>query len=190
MKQIVKNLLAMTKNAMSETDISRNLDKIDASFAAVYQAPAGVEHYRLLTYISRQVSDNVILDVGTYRGYSAVALSNNLNNKVISYDIQKHHTQDNTSNTEYRIGDAIKFEDFNNTSIILLDTFHDGVYEEVFINHLRSIKWKGLLIMDDIKEFPELRVLFDKLPEEKHDISHIGHWSGTGLVIFNSEDQR
>ena len=44
--------------------------------------------------------------------------------------------------------------------------------------------------MDDIKEFPELRVLFDKLPEEKHDISHIGHWSGTGLVIFNSEDQK
>jgi len=175
----------MTKNAMSETDISRDLDKIDVSFTAVYQAPAGVEHYRLLSYISRQVNDGVILDVGTYRGYSAIALSNNLNNKVISYDIEKHHLQENTRNTEYRIGEAIKFEDFNNTPIILLDTFHDGVYEEEFINHLRSIKWTGLLIMDDIKEFPELKILFDKLPEEKYDISNIGHWSGTGLVVFN-----
>jgi len=186
MNQIVKDLLSMTKNAMSDTDISRDLDKIDVSFTAVYQAPAGVEHYRLLSYISRQVSGKIILDVGTYRGYSAIALSNNLNNKVISYDIQKHHTQENTSNTEYRIGEALKFEDFNNTPIILLDTFHDGVYEEVFINHLRSIKWTGLLIMDDIKEFPELKILFDKLPEEKYDISNIGHWSGTGLVVFKN----
>ena len=69
MQQIVKNLLAMTKNAVSETDISRNLDKIDVSFTAVYQAPAGVEHYRLLSYISRQISGSIILDVGTYSGY-------------------------------------------------------------------------------------------------------------------------
>lgn len=185
MGNIAKQLMKITKQAISETDISNNLDKIDQSFTAVYQAPAGQEHYRLLTYISRLVNDSFLLDVGTYKGYSAIALSNNLSNKVISYDVEKHHIQENAINTEYRIGEATDFESFKNTPVILLDTFHDGVYEEKFINHLRSIKWIGLLIIDDIHEFPALKILFDKLPEEKYDITHVGHWSGTGAVVFS-----
>ena len=184
MENIAKQLMTMTQEVISDTDLSRNLNKIDKAFLTVYQAPAGKEHYRLLSYISRQVNGSFILDVGTYKGYSAIALSNNQNNKVVSYDIQKLHTQENTSNTEYRIGEATDYENFKNTTAIMLDTYHDGVYEEKFINHLRSIKWTGLLIMDDINEFPELRNLFDKLPEEKYDITHIGHWSGTGVVVF------
>jgi len=187
MDNIAKLLTTITKETINGTDMSKDLDKIDKSFVSVYQAPAGSEHYKLLSYISRLINGCYILDIGTYLGYSAIALSGNADNKVVSYDVQKQHILKNTINIDFRIGEATEFEYFKATKVILLDTYHDGVYEDKFIKHLRSIKWIGLLLMDDINEFPKLRELFDELPEEKYDITHLGHWSGTGAVSFNGE---
>jgi len=179
-----RNLSTTTRETVSQTDLSKNINKIENTFAHYYTAPPGAEHYRLLAYISYFTNGTNILDIGTYLGYSSIALSQNNNNKIISYDVNKQHNQEDHDNVTYRIGDARDFEDFENTKVILLDTYHDGVYEEKFIEHLRSIEWHGLLIMDDIHEFPDLKVLYDKLPEEKYDITNIGHWSGTGIVLF------
>lgn len=179
-----RNLSTTTRETVSQTDLSKNIHKIENTFAHYYTASPGAEHYRLLAHISYFTNGTNILDIGTYLGYSSIALSQNNNNKIISYDVNKQHNQEDHDNVTYRIGDARDFEDFENTKVILLDTYHDGVYEEKFIEHLRSIKWHGLLIMDDIHEYPQLKELYDKLPEEKYDITNIGHWSGTGIVLF------
>ena len=47
------------------------------------------EHYRLLTYLANQYNGINIIDAGTYQGLSALALAQNPNNKIWSYDIEK-----------------------------------------------------------------------------------------------------
>ena len=184
MNNLFQILLTATKETINNVDLSHNIDKVDSSFLEYYTAPAGSEHYRLLSYMSSLINGSTFLDIGTYRGYSAIALSQNQNNKVVSYDIGKFHTQKSGGNVEYRIGNAIEFEHFHGVSVILLDTVHDGIFEDEFINHLRSIGWSGVLIMDDIHHFPKLNVVYNELTEVKHDITSIGHWSGTGAVLF------
>lgn len=184
MVNLAKHLSEVSRETVNNVDISHGISRVNQDFIEYYTALAGSEHYRLLGYLSSLMNDSVFLDVGTFRGYSAIALSQNQSNRVVSYDIEKCHNHENDGNVEYRIGEAIDFENFGGTSVIVLDTFHDGVYEEKFINHLRSIGWSGTLIMDDIHHFPELQIIYDKLAEEKYDITSIGHWSGTGVISF------
>ena len=72
-----------------------------------------------------------------------------------------------------------------NSKIILLDTFHDGTFELKFYNHLKSINYKGYLLLDDIKLNNEMVEFWNQIELEKQDLTHIGHVSGTGVVYFN-----
>ena len=49
---------------------------------------AGKEQYKLLSYLSAQFTGRHILDIGTGRGASALALSSNPTNTIYSFDIQ------------------------------------------------------------------------------------------------------
>lgn len=150
---------------------------------------SGKEHYRLLFYISSLYENINILDIGTYKGFSALALSGNKKNKVVSYDIEKQpeinilQHEIKIDNVEFKIGDVLK-EDINNYKLIVLDTNHDGVFEKIFIDHLIKIKWSGELIMDDIHHFPELNNVWNSISLDKKDLTHVGHWSGTGIIFF------
>jgi hypothetical protein len=50
------------------------------------QSPAN-NHYSLLAYLSNQINDGIIVEVGTYFGTGTIALANNPSNRVITYDI-------------------------------------------------------------------------------------------------------
>ena len=50
-------------------------------------SPAGVEHYKLLAYLSTQINGGIIFDIGTHFGLNALALSYNKNNTVFTFDI-------------------------------------------------------------------------------------------------------
>ena len=52
-----------------------------------FNQPSGTEPYRLLVHIAYSFNHIKIADVGTNRGASALALSQNINNKVFSLDI-------------------------------------------------------------------------------------------------------
>lgn len=179
-------ILTLTNDMIDKVSLSTTLSLIDSDFVKTYNHVSGREHYRLLAHIGSLINDSNILDVGTYKGYSALAFSTNTSNNVTSYDIINQHNRENYKNIEFRIGEATTYEKYDTTPIILLDTYHDGVYESTFIEHLRTIRWNGVLIMDDIHEFKALETLFNSLPEKKHDITNIGHWSGTGIVRFGS----
>ena len=64
------------------------------------------------------------------------------------------------------------------------DTFHNGDFETEFVNYLTEIKYKGLVLFDDIHLNKEMQDFWDGLKLEKYDITEIGHFSGTGLVNF------
>jgi predicted O-methyltransferase YrrM len=178
-------IVRLNNSVINSVDLTQHLSSVDKDFVKVFTADSGQEHYKLLAHLSNIWSPITILDVGTYKGYSALALASNRLNKVVSYDVNKQHQQVNRENLEYRIGDARDFENFADVKLILLDTAHDGVFERLFIDHLIKIKWSGLMLMDDIHHFDDLKLLWGELRLEKHDLTHVGHWSGTGLLCFD-----
>lgn len=70
---------------------------------------SGKEHYRMLAYLSTLFDNEVILDIGTFQGGSALALSYNKNNTVVSVDVE-HQVKTQTtdlSNITFLEGDIL-----------------------------------------------------------------------------------
>ena len=132
-------------------DLSWALPYIDSVGMPYFTQPAGKEHYRLLAHLSALYSHRLILDVGTFHGASAVALSANPLVQVVSYDIANQRTLDiKRSNLEFRVKDVLEDKDrMAQASLILLDTFHDGGFEREFVGCLQSLGFRGTLLLDD-----------------------------------------
>jgi SAM-dependent methyltransferase len=145
------------------------------------------EHYRLIAYLSMLFNQSVIFDIGTNLGYSALALSYNEANQVVSYDIveckELNHAHELTG-IDYVIGDVLQDSRLMQSPLIMLDTNHDGVFENKFYAHLKKNNFKGLLLLDDIHLNVPMRAFWDSITEPKADITDVGHWSGSGLVDF------
>ena len=75
-------------------------------------------------------------------------------------------------------------EEIRKTRFIFLDVDHDGLYEDKFYSFLNSIEWKGILVLDDIHLNEPMKNFWNGISQEKYDLTQIGHWSGTGLVVF------
>lgn len=149
---------------------------------------AGKEHYKFIAYFSTLFNDTNLLDIGTNRGCSSIAMSYNSTNKIHSFDLYElkelHSWPDNIN---YYIDNILKDEYRNlilSSPFILIDTFHDGSFEREFHNYLKKIGFVGYLMLDDIKLNKEMIEYWNWIEEEKYDISSMGHWSGTGLVVF------
>lgn len=161
------------------------------------------EPYSFYAYLSTLVDNVTILDVGTRMGLSALALSYNQNNKVISYDLVEQGASNiKKQNIDFRIMDfrndnTLIYEDIK---IIMIDVDpHDGVQEKEMIEFLENINWKGILILDDILDnWPvvvrganpqEMNILWNSLQYEKYEVSDVAHYSGTGLINFNFDSE-
>ena len=156
--------------------------------------PAGTDPYRLYSYLSWQFPPNItLIDIGTFVGNSALALSHNPNVKVISYNIQDDignpkYSVKNKSNIELRIKNCIEDIDILLKSpLILLDTMHNGDFEKELIELLIKNKYNGIVICDDIYLNNEMKLFWDWVPIKKIDLTNIGHWSGTGAIIFDEK---
>ena len=160
-----------------------------------YDLKSGQQEYRLYSYLSTLFNDIKILDIGTYNGRSAVALSHNENNKVISYNINDdikdlHHKIYNKSNIEFRIKnilDDLDKEFLKDVKIVLIDIDHFYTIEKMIIDKLKELDYDGIILLDDIihpsqKEFEAMQKLWNEIQDEKYNITKYGHWSGTGLI--------
>lgn len=153
---------------------------------------SGTEHYRLLSSISRQLPDgSKIADLGTLYGSSAVALSENPNVLIDTYDTHRlfsNERQFPSNITYYQKSCQDAIEDISNALVVLLDIDpHDGEAELEFIGLLKQNGFKGLLICDDIKLNDEMKSFWSDIDNtlKKVDVSEYGHWSGTGIVVFD-----
>jgi len=148
---------------------------------------AGQEHYRLLAYIGSLYKSKTLLDIGSYQGNSAIALSHSGKNKIISYDLDTQPIIEKIKNDNIKFikGDILADNDLILASpFIMLDTYHNGDFEQEFVDHLINIKYNGLVMFDDIHLNNEMSNFWNGLKNEKFDLTDIGHFSGTGLVIF------
>jgi predicted O-methyltransferase YrrM len=143
------------------------------------------------------------LDVGTLTGRSAIALSHNNSNQVISYDINDYigdinHKLFTKSNIKFHLKDVFEdlTEDFvKKLSIVMIDVDHYETFERRLIDKLKELKFSGIIILDDITGHPDPKVkecmqrLWDGITDEKYDFTKYAHWSGTGVILINTDIQ-
>lgn len=199
MEDILKKILEVTNEELDAINFSnyklrREITNVPEHW---FLLESGKEHYRLLYYISSLFSGKTLIDIGTWVGDSALALASNKENKVISYDIvrQPRNTQGisidinqliKDENIKFILGDATKHdkEEILNSPFIMLDTAHDGIFENEFYNFLKEINYKGFFFLDDIHLNEPMRQFWNSITEDKYDLTKVGHWSGSGLVHF------
>jgi hypothetical protein len=151
------------------------------------------EHYRLIALLSSFFDKGMIFDVGTNKGYSAVALSYNPFNQVISYDLvdcRELGAPEALTNIEFQVGDVCQDDRLADAKLVMLDTNHDGGFERRFYGHLKQIGFKGLLFLDDIHLNEAMQAFWADIDLPKADITDLGHWSGSGLVDFSSNGKQ
>lgn len=167
-----------------------------------FKKKSGEAHYRLLSYLSTQFNNIDIIDIGTNKGSSALALNYNKNNKIYSFDLkercffieegQKSQVVPGRNyfyhpNVNFIVGNFLNFKDIILESpLILYDTNHNGVLENEFFNFLISNNYKGLVIFDDIHLNNEMKEFWNNITYHKYDLTKYGNQTGTGLIDFNS----
>ena len=104
MPTVTEKTIKLDKDAIKSLDIShlakQSLNEND-------WLTAGQSEYRLYAWLSTQFNNTTILDVGTRTGGSALALSYNETNKVMSYDLQEQGASSgiSKSNVQFNIKD-------------------------------------------------------------------------------------
>ena len=170
--------------------------------------------------ISKQLKNAKILEIGTHNGNSAVALGygNISNNNIIidTYDI-KNLLQPNPTiffneyNVNYNIKNILtedylidNKDEIISYHIIFMDIDpHEGILEYELYLWLKKNKYTGIIIFDDIhlglnhtanNYRPTQNSMIDFWKKvdsaDKMDLTHLGHWSGTGVLCFDFENNR
>ena len=163
-----------------------------APYSGLFMEEAGANHYKMLAYLSEQLENETFIDIGTYHGNSALALSKNTDNKVITYDLKDFLPKEkktilDRANIRFVLADGCK-EPVGNSRVIMLDVDpHDGRQERKYIKKLIRDGYSGLLILDDIhiKRNRYMQRLWDSIRMKKIDATSVGHSSGTGIIVFD-----
>ena len=154
-----------------------------------YNVP-GISDYPFYSYFSGLVDNTTILEIGTCLGGSAVMMSHNITNKIISYDVvdRLEFFKSINRNIEFRVGDFMQDSSINydEVRLISIDAAHDGHSEKNMLEYLENIWEGGLVYMDDIRL---IGVAWDNIDKDRHevfDITEISHGiNGSGLINFN-----
>ena len=182
-------ITSITKNDLDSINMDRFKYINNKEYQDYFTSPSSIEHYRLLTHISNNLSNSTLIDIGTLKGSSALALSTNQTNTVYSFNLSNELELNSLPTNINFIIDDILNEKYRTiileSKVILLDTFHDGTFEKKFHDYLREIGYRGVLLLDDIALNNEMIEFWNSIDEDKTDISYIGHITGTGIVYFN-----
>jgi predicted O-methyltransferase YrrM len=163
-----------------------------------YGAP-GREHYRLLAHLAAQSDHRTLIDIGSHRGASALALSSNPTNRVLSFDVVDNVRPivRRRSNVQFVRADLFDGEtrgrwerELLESAVLFIDVDpHEGTREYALVQWLLSKNYQGLILLDDIWHFRAMRnECWYRLPSDlKVDLTTIGHWSGTGAISLSEQ---
>jgi hypothetical protein len=184
----IRERLNLCAESVARVDLGRLARHVGSSEHLKYFLDTGFrEHYRLIAHLSSRFRNSHVFDIGTNKGYSALALSYEPTNTVISYDIvacrEIRHPEDLAS-IEFRIGDVLADPRLLSSPFIVLDTDHDGVFERRLCRHLKMNGYRGVMLLDDIHLNCAMIRLWEEIAEPKTDVTDLGHYSGSGLVEF------
>lgn len=159
------------------------------------------EHYRLLASFVQILKPKLVIEIGTYRGLSALALKKFLppSSQLVTFDVLDWKTLPETSLKEEDFKDGQMrqiLDDLADPKIVekhralleeadffFIDAAKDGVMEQKFLENFKMLNFKKqpLLIFDDIRIWKMLKI-WREIPLPKIDITSFGHWTGTGVV--------
>jgi predicted O-methyltransferase YrrM len=159
------------------------------------------EHYRLLAALVLKMQPQVVIEIGTDKGLSSLAMKKYLpaGGKIVTYDIKRwkevegHVLLDSDfadGQLEQRLvdlSDPVQIpqqrELLESTDFFFIDAPKDNVFEYRLMDQFKLLNFKRnpILLFDDTR-LTSMLPFWQKLPYPKLDISSFGHWSGTGLV--------
>jgi hypothetical protein len=197
-------IIPLDKTAIDNTDLGHLAHHLDWNPQAkqYFLADAGQEHYKLLAYLSKHIPGD-LFDIGTYFGASALALSTNEASKVFTFDVVRCIPEANPQNPStaslvtplsrpnikmYVASGQSVIPKIAKSPFVCLDVDpHDGLQETDFVERLVRHNYRGLLLLDDINVNKNMRMFWENLPSnlKKLDATHLGHHSGTGIVVFD-----
>lgn len=159
------------------------------------------EHYKLLAGFMLTLKPEVVIEIGTATGLSALAMKQFLPaaSKVVTFDvIPWDRFQDTVLTPEdfsdgrltQHIADLSKpwnislfAETISRSTFLFIDAAKDGALETELIIQLRTVPFASppLVVFDDIRLWNMLKI-WREVTAPKLDLTSFGHWSGTGLV--------
>jgi hypothetical protein len=192
--EIKFNIMKITlSNTLLDCLHTEHVQYIHPDMQQWFHGLSGQEHYRVLMHLAFCYDGVDIADIGTYRGASAIALAQNPNNKVLSLDIGVFRNEIPMNNIEFCIGDFRTNTEIQNKILkcpfIMLDIDHLYNNEIWFYNFLKESGWKGTMLCDDINLNEEMKRFWNEITHPKLDITNYGHFSGTGIVLFDDQVQ-
>jgi len=163
------------------------------------------EHYRLLAALVKLLQPKRVIEVGTFRGLSALALKKFLpaDGKITTFDVVPRDSLPDTclrpedfldDRLQQQIGDLSDARVFElhrsliqETELLFVDGPKDGVFERKLLQQLETVDFHKplLVVMDDIR-FWNMLAIWQDIARPKLDLTSFGHWSGTGLVDWRS----
>jgi predicted O-methyltransferase YrrM len=181
-------------------DIVRRSNPEDGRYVNLWPG----EHYRLLAALAQTRKVGLAVDIGTWRGHSALALAEGAD-RVVTYDIIPWTEIPGSSclrssdfasgKVEQRIGDltdpsflASQMGTLMDADLILVDGPKGGPDKDAFeYRFTREVLTKmtdrqRVVVYDDIRQMPMVQFWRD-LPLAKLDATSLGHWSGTGIAL-------
>ena len=190
--------MRLTRAALEGVDLERLRPFVEGPNSAAFFDRR--EHYRLLALLSTLVlPGKTIVDIGTCYGDSALALSYG-GRFVQSFDIEDRvGDRSFPGNIRRNIADLFDpttRESFHDTlldsGLILIDIApHAGKQEYELVRWLQENDYRGLIVLDDVWWYKEMRdnLWYRIEPWFRVDATSMGHWSGTGIVSFDPDDE-
>ncbi len=163
------------------------------------------EHYRLLAGFVSQLQPRTVVEIGTDTGLSALCLLKYLpgGSRLVTFDLipwndiprsylvagdfsdgrLKQELADLSAPDVFRTHAPLLAQ----ADLIFADGPKDGVFEYKLARLLDTLTFAKppTVIFDDIRDHNMLR-FWRELDKPKLDISSFGHWTGTGLVLWEN----
>lgn len=195
MTDTITTTICLNKEHISKIDLTLYGEYLDwCENYTYFNLNAGEDHYKLIHYISSFIDTNPVIDIGTFYGFSATALSVYNKHKVVTYDIvdcipDSAIKLKNHNNIEFNIMNCLNdIERICSSDFIVLDIDpHDGKEERVIIQELIDNNFKGILLLDDIYINDYMKDFWEEITLDKIDVTKYGHFIGTGIVLFSNK---
>lgn len=181
-------------------ELSQRIDAASNDFTRVWPG----EHYRLLAALVKLLQPKHVIEIGTFRGLSVLALKKFLpsDGKITTFDIVSWQSIPDSFLREEDFDGRLRqeIEDLADPScfekhrelieeadLIFLDGPKDGRFEPELLRQLDNIQFRNpvLLVFDDIR-FWNMLAVWHSITRPRLDLTSFGHWSGTGLVEWRS----
>lgn len=201
-----QGLVDLMLEAASEArsvDLSGVASRSNAEYRRYVECWPG-EHYKFLAGLVQTLRPKMVVEVGTFRGHSALSLlAASPDVQVTTFDVVAWTKQE---------GSVLRADDFTDgrlkqvvgdlsqaavqmaqadvlaeADLIFLDGPKDGLFEQAFVADLlpRLTERRRIVGFDDIRMLSMVD-LWRTLPYAKIDATSVGHWAGTGLMATRS----